>query len=357
MHKFAAIFLLMLSSLIPAHAQVLGGKHVFSFLDLPPAPQITALGNMNVALQTDDLSIAFLNPALLRPSMHTNLQVNYADYFAGVSYSHVMAGYHAKSINTTFATSLQFVNYGNMVQTDAGGNVQGSFKPSDLSWQVTASRQYEERWHYGLTLKYIRSRYQQYRSTGFSADLGIAYLDSVNGWQAGLVAKNMGAQIKSYGVQDKEPLPFDLQIGISKKLEHVPLQLSATLHHIYQFDINYADPDFEEGQVIENGDTLTNNAGTVDKIFRHFVLAAQFTVGKHVELTAAYNHLRRQELALLQSKGMSGLSFGMGVMFARLQLRYARSLYQNANAFNHFGINIPLNQWTGLGTFGDKIGW
>ncbi|MCK7556841.1 PorV/PorQ family protein [Chitinophaga sedimenti] len=127
-----------------------------------------------------------------------------------------MAGYHAKSINTTFATSLQFVNYGNIVQTDAGGNVQGSFKPSDLSWQVTASRQYEERWHYGLTLKYIRSRYQQYRSTGFSADLGIAYLDSANGWQAGLVAKNMGAQIKSYGVQDKEPLPFDLQIGISK---------------------------------------------------------------------------------------------------------------------------------------------
>ncbi|UYQ91479.1 type IX secretion system protein PorQ [Chitinophaga horti] len=356
MQKIAAVIVLLLS-FTRAQAQVLGGKHVFSFLDLPPAPQVTALGNMNAALQTDDLSATFLNPALLRPSMHTHLQVNYADYFAGVNYSHVMAGYHVPSIGTTFATSLQFVNYGNIVQTDAAGNIQGSFKPSDMSWQVTASRQYKERWNYGLTLKYIRSRYQQYRSTGFSADMGITYQDTAKGWQVGLVAKNMGSQIKSYGVENKEPLPFDLQVGISKKLEHVPLQLSATIHHIYQFDINYEDPDFDEGQVIENGDTLVNRAGAIDKVFRHFVLAAQFTVGKHVELTAAYNHLRRQELALLQQQGMSGFSFGVGVIITRLQIRYARSFYQNSTAFNHFGINLPLNQWTGLGTFGEKIGW
>lgn len=352
-----AVLLFCLCSLLQARAQVLGGKSVFSFLDLPLSPQVTALGNMNAAMQTEDISAATLNPALLRPSMHTHLQVNYASYFAGVNYSHMMFGYHAPSINTTFATSLQFVNYGNITQTDASGNIEGTFKPSDLSWQVTASRTYKERWQYGLTLKYIHSRYQQYRSSGFSADFGLAYRDTATGWQLGLVAKNMGAQFKSYGADDKEPLPFDLQVGVSKKLEHVPLQLSATLHHIYQFNINYADPDFEEGQVIENGDTLSNNAGAVDKVFRHFVLAAQFTVGKHVELTAAYNHLRRQELALLQQKGMSGFSFGVGVIVARLQLRYARSFYQNSTAFNHFGINIPLNQWTGLGTFGDKIGW
>lgn len=349
-----AIFLLFL---VPVYGQVLGGKHVFSFLDLPPAPQVTALGSINAAIQSNDLSAAFLNPALLRPSMHTHLQVNYADYFAGVSYSHVMAAYHVRSINTTFATSLQFVNYGNVAETDAAGNVLGSFKPVDMSWQVSAARQYLDRWHYGLTLKYIRSRYQQYRSTGFSADFGLAYQDTATGWQAGLVAKNMGSQLKSYGAKGQEPLPFDLQVGVSKKLEHVPLQLSATLHHIYQFDIRYADPASEEGQVIENGDTLSTGGGTADKIFRHFVLAAQFTVGKHVELTAGYNHLRRQELALLQSKGMSGFSFGIGVLVARLQLRYARSMYQNANAFNHFGINIPLNQWTGLGTLGERIGW
>lgn len=336
---------------------MLGGKNVFAFLDLPPAPQITALGGVNVSQQTSDLSLALLNPALLRPSMHTHLQVNYAGYFAGVKYSHVAAGYHAASIQTTFATSLQYVGYGDVTHTDAAGNIMGTFRPADFAWQVTASRRYLEKWHYGLSLKYIRSRYQEYHSSGLAADVGIAFQDTAHGWQAGLVARNMGSQFSSYSNGVQEPLPFDLQIGISKRLAHIPLQLSATVHHAYQFDIRYADPDYEEGTVIENGDTVRAGGGAIDKVFRHFVLAAQLEIGKYVELTAAYNHLRRRELALPDQQGMSGFSFGAGVIVNKLQLRFARSWYQRATAFNHLGISLPLNQWMGLGRLGDRIGW
>lgn len=343
--------LLLLSS--AAQAQVLGGKNVYSFLDLPAAPQITALGGMNVSQQNNDLSLALLNPALLRPAMHTQLQVNYALYFAGVKYTHVATAFHVPSIATTFATSLQYVGYGDITHTDAAGNVMGTFRPNDLAWQVSASRKYLEKWHYGLSIKYIHSRYLEYQSSGISTDVGISYQDTARGWQAGLVAKNMGADLGG----EKEPLPFDLQVGISKKLAHVPLQLSATLHHIYQFDIRYADPGFENGTVVENGDTTRNGSGTVDKIFRHFVLAAQFEVGKYVELTAAYNHLRRKELAMISEQGLSGFSFGIGVIVSKIQLRFARSWYQRTVAFNHLGISLPLNQWMGLGKFGDRIGW
>lgn len=350
------LILLLLSSV--ASAQVLGGKNVYSFLDLPAAPQITALGGVNVSQQNNDLSLALLNPALLRPSMHTHLQVNYAGYFAGVKYLHVTAAFHVPSVATTFATSLQYVGYGDITHTDAAGNIMGTFRPNDLAWQISASRQYLEKWHYGLSLKYIHSRYLQYQSSGISTDVGISYQDTARGWQAGLVAKNMGTQLTTYdGAGEKEPLPFDLQIGISKRLAHVPLQLSATLHHIYQFDIRYADPGFEDGTVIENGDTTGNGSGAVDKIFRHFVLAAQFEVGKYVELTAAYNHLRRKELAMISQQGLSGFSLGIGVIVNKIQLRFARSWYQRTVAFNHLGISLPLNQWMGLGKFGDRIGW
>lgn len=349
------IILLLLSA--AARAQVLGGRNVFAFLDLPAAPQLTALGGVNVSQQTNDLSLSLLNPALLRPSMHTHLQVNYAGYFAGVKYSHLAAGYHVPALRTTFATSLQYVGYGDIPHTDAAGNVLGSFRPGDFAWQVTASRKYLEKWHYGISLKYIRSRYLEYRSSGIAADVGIAFQDTAQGWQAGLVARNMGTQFTTYGGSVEEPLPFDLQLGISKRLQHIPLQLSATIHHAWQFDIRYADPDFDEGTVIENGDTVRAGGGTMDKIFRHFVLAAQFDVGKYVELTAAYNHLRRRELALPDQQGMSGFSFGVGVVVNKLQLRFARSWYQRTTAFNHLGISLPLNQWMGLGRLGDRIGW
>lgn len=348
------IILLLLSSV--AKAQVLGGKTTFSFLDLPPAPQITALGGMNVSQQNNDLSLALLNPALLRPSMHTQLQVNYAGYFAGVKYSHVAMGYHVASLNTSFATSLQYVNYGNITHTDAAGNVLGAFRPTDFAWQVSASRQYLEKWHYGLSVKYIRSRYQQFNASGIGADVGLTYQDTARGWQMGLVAKNMGSQFGSYTEGVSEPLPFDLQIGISKRLAHIPLQLSATIHHAYQFDVRYADPEDETNVIIDNGDTV-RSGGTVDKIFRHFVFAAQFEVGKYVELTAAYNHLRRQELGQTEQQGVSGLSFGVGVVVKKLQLRFARSWYQRSTAYNHLGLSLPLNQWMGLGKLGERIGW
>lgn len=331
---------------------MLGGKNVFTFLELPPAPQITALGGMNVSQHGNDLSLALLNPALLRPTMHTNFQVNYAIYFAGVKYSHILAAYHVKRLSTTFATSLQYMGYGDLTHTDATGAVSGTFRPSDFAWQLSASRQYLEKWHYGISLKYIRSRYLEFRSTGIGADVGIAYQDTARGWQLGFTARNMGAQISTY-TGTEEPLPFDLLVGVSKRLKYVPLQLSATLHHVYQFDIRYADPDFDEGAYIENGDTVSRGGGTIDKIFRHFILAAQFEIGKYVEITAAYNHLRRQELAVLNAEGVSGFSLGAGVVLKKLQLRYARSWYQRSTAFNHLGIQLPLNQWMKFGRLPD----
>lgn len=327
----------------PSAAQVLGGKNVFSFLDLPVAPQLAALGNVNVSQQNNDIALAALNPALLRETMHQHLELNYTNYFADVQYAHCLFGYYAGKLKTTFAGSIQYVNYGSITQTDAAGNIQGSFKPRDLSVQLTMSRQYLERWHYGVTLQYIRSGYQQYHSTGLGVNIGLTYQDTTNQWQAGFVAKNMGLQLSTYTAGNKEPLPFDLQIGVSKKLEHI--QLSATLHHIYQFDVRYADPAFEEGNIITNGDTTATGNKAADKIFRHFVLAAQWEIGRYVELTAGYNHLRRQELAEPQQKGLSGFSGGLGILTRKLQLRYTRSWYQRSAALNQLGINVPLKEW------------
>jgi hypothetical protein len=341
MRKLYILFLFI--CIQPSAAQVQGGKSVFSFLDLPVAPQLAALGNMNVSQQNNDIALSALNPALLRETMHQHLAMNYTNYFADVQYAHCLFGYHAANLKTTFAGSVQYIDYGSITQTDAGGNILGSFKPRDLSVQVTMSRQYLERWHYGVTLQYIRSGYQQYKSAGLGVNIGLTYQDTARQWQAGFVAKNMGVQLTTYTSGNKEPLPFDLQVGISKKIEHI--QLSATLHHIYQFDVRYADPKFEEGNIITNGDTTSAGNKTADKIFRHFVLAAQWEIGRYVELTVGYNHLRRQELAAPQQKGLSGFSGGLGIITRKLQLRYTRSWYQRSAALNQLGINVPLKEW------------
>lgn len=332
-------------------AQVLGGRQSYGFLELPPSPQITALGGVNVAIQGNDLSTALLNPALLRPEMGGQLQVNMAGYNGGIKYGHAAFGMYAPKLATSFAASLQYVDYGNIQHTDVTGNVLGTFRPADFTFQVTASRRYLQKWHYGLTLKYIRSRYFDYRSAGLAADVGITFSDTARGWQAGLVATNMGTQFTKYSATENATLPFDLQIGISKRLEHVPIQLSATIHHLHQFDIRYAGPDLREDIRIENGDTLQAGGGGIDNLFRHFVLAAQWNIGKYLEVTGAYNHLRRQELSLPERRGLSGFSLGVGIVVKKIQIRYARSWYQRAIGFHHIGCSISLQQWAGIGIF------
>lgn len=339
---------LLFLCLILAHsgtAQVLGGKTTFAFLDLPVAPAQTTLGSMNVSQMGSDIALSMLNPALLRPDMHTHLQLNYTSYFADVMYANGLFGYHSDRLQTTFAAGVQYINYGDISQTDPGGSVLGSFRPSDLSVQVTASRQYMEKWHYGATLQLVQSRYVQYKATGVVLHVGLTYEDTTHHWQAGLLAKNMGVMLSTYTPGNQEPLPFDLQVGISKKLEQVPLQLSATLHHIYQYDIRYSDPGFQEGTLITNGDTA-KTGGAVDKIFNHFVLAAQMDIGRYIQVTAGYNHLRRQELSDPQMKGLSGFSAGLSVVTRKVQVRYARAWYQRSTALNQFGINLPLKEWT-----------
>ncbi|HET9055503.1 MAG TPA: type IX secretion system protein PorQ [Chitinophagaceae bacterium] len=338
------------------YSQTLGGNAVFNFLKLPNSPQLTALGGINLTNQSNDISLAFNNPALLRDSMHSQTIAVFNSLPAGIKNLHWMLGYHHSKLKTNFAFGIHYFNYGNFLQTDAIGNVLGEFRPTDFVVQLTASRQYLEKWFYGLSVKYINSNYGIYRSSGIAMDVGVNYYDKENLFQVGVVAKNMGTQLTHYASNKKEELPFDLEIGISKRLEKAPFQFSATIHHVHQFDIRYNDTTFNNDNPF--GGNVNDSKNTGDKIFRHFVLATQLYLGKYVEVTMAYNHLRRSELKISNAgNGLNGFSLGVGALLPKLTIRYARAYYQSNTAYNQIGINLPLNQYFGLGKFGERIHW
>jgi hypothetical protein len=88
------------------------------------------------------------------------------------------------------------------------------------------------------------------------------------------------------------------------------------------------------------------------------VIASQIYIGDNLELSLAYNHLRRKELNIDKSgNGLNGFSLGVGALFNKIQIRYARAYYQNNTAYNQFGLNLQLNKYFGLGKFGERIGW
>lgn len=337
------------------NAQTLGGSSVFNFLRLPNTPQLSALGGINTSYISNDVGLAFNNPALLKPSMHTQLNTVFNGFYDGITAYHLSMGYHNTKLNTNFLWGLHYLDYGNIPETDAAGNLYGNFRPTDWVIQVAASRSYMEKWNYGAAVKFISSNYGPYRSNGIAVDVGLLYHDTAAFFSASLLAKNMGTQLKKYDGTGPDDLPFDLQIGLSKRLENSPFGFSLTAHHLHQFDIQYNDADFNNASGYPDAG---DKKFSFDKLFRHVVLATNIYLGDKVEIAAGYNYLKRKELSIGSSgNGLTGFSLGVSLLLSKLQVRYARSHYQNNTAYNQFGLNMTLNQYFGLGKFGERIGW
>lgn len=340
---------------VAGQTQILGGNSVFNFLKLSNTPQLTALGGVNVSQPSSDVGLSFNNPALLTPAMHTQMNAVFNDFYGGIKVYHLSMGYRHEKLHTNFSWGLNYFNYGSTSETDAAGNEVGKFRPTDWVMQVSASRSYLEHWNYGATIKLISSNYGQYRSNGLAMDIGILFQDTAKLFSASILAKNMGTQLKKYDGTDPNDLPFDLQIGLTKRLANAPFSFSLTAQRIHQFNISYNDTTFNNENGFENS---RNKKISFDKLLNHFVLATTIYVASRVEVQAGYNFLRRKELNIGNAgNGMNGFSLGLGVLLGKLQIRYARAYYQSNTAYNQLGLNMKLNDYFGLGRFGAKIGW
>ena len=324
--------------IITSYGQTLGGDAVYNFLKLPASPLLSATGGVNVSYNPDDAGLATNQPALLNERMDGKLGLSFNAFFSGIKAYQLTGAMHEEKWKTTIGGSVFFVDYGTIPQTDAIGNQNGDFRPKEFVIQLSAARTYLEKWQYGITAKYISSDFGQYKSSAIAFDAGVMFNDSSNLVSAGFLAKNMGAQLSTYAGQ-REDLPFDLQLGFTKRLAKAPFGFSLTAQQVHTFDILYRDTTFN------NENNYSTEDGFVNKLFNHFVLATHIYIGRNLEVALGYNRLRRSELNLGASgNGLNGVSAGFVARFNKLEVQYARSYYQRNHAYNQLGISINLKQ-------------
>ena len=321
--------------------QTLGGSSAFNFLKLPATPLLTAAGGVNISYLTNEVGLSANNPALLNKELHGQLNLSFNSFLAGIKTYSLTGAWQYDRLNTTLGGHIYFVDYGTIQQTDAAGNINGDFRPVDFVVQVSASKKYLDRWNYGASLKFVNSGYQQYKSNAIALDVGVHYTDSANHLYASVLAKNMGIQFRTYA-GEREDLPFDLQIGITKRLSKAPFGFSLNAQHLHQFNIFYNDTTFNTENDIQSPNNFFN------KLLNHFVLASHIYLGDHLEATLGYNHLRRKELNIgSEGNGLNGFSMGLRIKFQKLQVLYARSNYQRNISYNQLGLSIQLNKFFG----------
>jgi hypothetical protein len=340
---FYKIYFIAFFIIISAHTSFaqIGGDATFDFLDLSPSPRITALGGLQVAYQDEDNSSAFDNPALLNPQMNDRVSLNTVSYLAGINYGNASYAHTFDSIGT-FHAGIQYVNYGDFDATDVTGASLGTFRAAEYALYVGGARTYLTKFSYGVNVKLLYSDLESYTSSGIAADIGGAYTDTAHLFNAGVVFRNMGIQFKTY-TGTHEPLPFEIDLGVSKALAHFPLRIFVTVQHLETFNIRYNDTTQQSESNIFGDTASTKSKSTVfDNIFRHFIIGGELTLGKHILIEGSYNDLRRQELAIAGKMGLAGYSIGVGIKINRFSISYSHAVYDVAGGADNFSLNIAV---------------
>ncbi len=322
--------------------QINGGQHVYEFLRLSPSARATGAGGNYITVRDQDASLALMAPSLLNPSQHNHASFNHTFHVAGIQAGSLTYARHISSWKTNLLGGVQYVGYGNFDGRDNIGLQTSDFKAQDVSLVIGASRQYSERISYGLNLKAIFSSYESYSSFGLAADASVTYQDTARQTVVTLTFRNMGAQLSTFDGQ-RESLPFDVQLGFSKRLKYLPFRLSVIGHNLHRWDVSYDDPSLvTTSNLFGEPEESTESAalGIVDNFFRHIIVGGELYIGKRdlIQVRFAYDHMRRHEMSIKNARSLAGFSFGAGVNIKRFQLDYGRGTYHLGGATNHIGI-------------------
>ena len=332
--KIIYLLLIFFALATPLQAQIeSAGGSVFYFLNLPVSSRLNALGGENVAIADDDLSMAFVNPALLTAHTDKVLQLNYAYYLAGTMFGSAMYGHNYN--DNYFAAGVHYLDYGQMAYADENGNLLGStFTAKDICINLMYARPLGPLFRVGATLKPIFSVYEQYTSIALGADVGAHFQTADSTLHIGLALRNIGWQLKTFYEDDlgqhNEMLPLNLELGLSYRLTHAPLRFSLTVHNMQRWDIAPQKSDVK----------------WYDMLLRHTIWAVDIVPkSDKFYLTVSYNHRRQAEMNIADVRSLAGLAFGAGVKIYKFRLGFAMSQYTKSNFTYQVSLSTDINSF------------
>ena len=338
-------FLILLSLLTRLALAQVGGTSTYQFLSLQPNARIASLGGYAIATRENDVNLASQNPSLLSKDMDNQLAYNHVFYFDGIGAGHVAYAKHKDSVGT-FMAGLQYISYGTFRQTSATGDVLGEFTAAEYCFQAGYAKSFNKL-TVGGQLKFIYSTLESYTSLGIATDLSATYYDPEQLLTLSVVASNLGTQIKTYRQGNNEQLPFNLQVGVSKKFAHAPFRFSLVAHNLQNpgglLYNNLNKPGLRKD--LETGQPIPESFNAFDQVLSHLNLSGELLLGKSFYLGLGYNHLRRWEMKLEETGGMTGFAWGFGLRLSKFQLAYGRTGYHVGHSTNHISFIVFMNEY------------
>ena len=330
---------LMMSTTVSVFAQ-LGGNATYQFLNLMSSPRQAALGGKVITNVDYDVTQALYNPATINIEMDNQLALNYANHLGDIRYGTAAYAYTVDRRTQTFHAGVTYINYGNFEGYDENGNSTGDFTGNEAALSIGYALQIGfSDFYAGANIKLISSKLEQYSSFGAALDFGVIYINEYLDFNAALVVRNIGTQLTTYAGLN-EPLPFEIDFGMSQTLENVPIRWHLTFENLQQWPIATANP--ARAITDLNGNQTQEEVGFLSQLIRHTLLGVELFPKKGFNLRFGYSFRRAEELRIIEQRNFSGLSFGIGLKFNKLRFSYTHARYSLASNTSFLGMQIDL---------------
>ena len=330
---------LMMSATVSVFAQ-LGGNATYQFLNLMSSPRQAALGGKVITNVDYDVTQALYNPATINIEMDNQLALNYANHLGDIRYGTAAYAYTVDRRTQTFHAGVTYINYGNFEGYDENGNSTGDFTGNEAALSIGYALQIGfSDFYAGANIKLISSKLEQYSSFGAALDFGVIYINEYLDFNAALVVRNIGTQLTTYAGLN-EPLPFEIDFGMSQTLENVPIRWHLTFENLQQWPIATANP--ARATTDLNGNQTQEEVGFLSQLIRHTLLGVELFPNKGFNLRLGYSFRRAEELRIIEQRNFSGLSFGIGLKFNKLRFSYTHARYSLASNTSFLGMQIDL---------------
>lgn len=318
----ATILVLVLGA-APVAAQPGAEMTSFSVLRIEPSARAAALGGAFGAVADGDVNAFFYNPAVPGPSASRTGSVSYLDHLSDFSvgsaaYSHTLPG-----LGTTLSGGVRFGRWGEIEGRDRFGEPTGDFGAGEMVLTAGAARPLGRRGRYGGALHLMHAYIDEARAQALALDLGGVYRVPRYRLVLGASLRHLGGMVDGFGAR-RERLPLDLQVGLSKRLAHLPVLLTASAYDLTQLS---------EG--IEGGDTA-------DHVLAHLAFGAELQPGDVLRVRAGYNHRRSKELALTDRFDLAGVGLGFGLTVRALTVDYAYNSWSSLGGLHQFTLRADL---------------
>lgn len=300
----------------------------FAFLELPVSVHAASIGGNGVSVPDAEPTLLTSNPALLS---NVNRKYLGLDYMSWLSSTKIAGALYCSPIDeySSYAVTARYFDYGTMKETTADNTETGTFSAKDIVIGGTYSYRLSEFWKGGITGNFIYSQYSFLSSVAIGVDMGLNYFNPETNVSFGIAATNLGGQIKAFE-NTFEHLPFDLSAGVTWKLAHAPLRITAAMNRLNHWDSEYF-------STAEDADL---NFGTI--FARHISFGTDILLSEQLYVSVGCNLNNRVMFSDKGNKGLEGFSIGTGLKLKKVMfgLSYGKYQVSTSSLLFNFAYNI-----------------